>query len=74
MQEDVSCYGQKRVVEFDLKSGEVEKYFVFADDRKVFKNINVLYLFLDAVKIKNYALCKEYLCLVHRIECNLAST
>lgn len=61
LQDDVSCYGQKRVVEFDLNSGEVEKYFVFADDRKVFKNINVLYLFLDAVKIKNYALCKEYL-------------
>ena len=59
--DDISCYGQKRVVDFDLKEGKEEKYFVYGDERIVCKDVSSLYLFLDAVKIKNYALCEQYL-------------
>lgn len=56
-----SCYGQKRVIDFNIKDNTEENYLVYNDDRSVFTDINILYLFLDALKIKNYDLCKQYL-------------
>lgn len=61
LNDDISCYGQKRVLDFNLKDNTCDTYFVYGDDREVYKDIDNTYLFLDAVKIKNYSLCKAYL-------------
>lgn len=61
LKDDFSCYGQKRVIDFDLKEDTVKSYFVYSDEREICEDIGVLYLFLDAVKIKNHQLCKKYL-------------
>ena len=61
LNDDVSCYGQKQVLDLDIKENTQQRYFVYGDDREVFDKIDTLYLFLDAVKIKNYEICKQYL-------------
>lgn len=58
---DQSCYGQKRVIDFNIKDDKQEEYFVYGDDREVFDEIDMPYLFLDAVKIKSSKLYKQYL-------------
>ena len=61
LQQDISCYGQKRVFDFDLKENTSRSYLVYSDDRKVCEEIGLHHLFLDAVKIKNFNLCKQYI-------------
>ena len=59
--EKTSCFGQMKVVDIDLKEGTDTSYFVYTDDRKVFKELDIRYLFLDAVMINNFNLCEQYL-------------
>jgi len=61
LKDDISCYGQKMVIDINLQDNTEERYFVYADNRKFYEDIDILYLFLDAVKIKNYDICKQYL-------------
>ncbi|MBQ8430337.1 MAG: hypothetical protein IJX26_00110 [Clostridia bacterium] len=61
MRNDINCFGQKRVVEINIKEDKLEEYLIYYDERKHLENINFLYLFLDAIKVKNYDSCCCYL-------------
>lgn len=61
LKNDITCYGQKNVVEYNVKDKKSEEYLVYYDSRNICKKIDIKYLFVDAIKIKNYELLKDYL-------------
>ena len=59
--DDVNCYGEKRVKNFNIETAETNDYLIHFDKREICLNLDVAYLFLDAIMIDNFNTAKNYL-------------
>lgn len=56
-----NIYGQNLVFEYNVKEKTKNQFLVYLDERKVCEKLDIRYLFLDAIMIRNYGLCKKCL-------------
>ena len=59
--DDINCYGEKRVKTFNLETNEQEQYLIHYDNRNIYLNLDINYLFLDAIMVQDFNKAKAYL-------------
>jgi len=59
--DDINCYGEKRVISINISTDEKEEYLIHYDNREVYLNLDIKYLFMDAILLSDFEKAKAYL-------------